>query len=304
MALAPTLPIMMAASLAIGVTTCAPQVLIPYAATLATPETRGRVVGTVMGGLLIGILLSRTAAGFVGERAGFRAVYFGAAGLMLALALLLQFSLEPQLPPQRLKYIELVRSLWTTLRTEPVLRRHALLGALTFACFSAFWTTLSFHLATPPLHSGGGVAGLYGLVGVAGALGAPLFGRIADRGGAQRTNLVSILIVGLSFIVFALAGNSLVGLGLGVLLLDLGVQGNHVTNQARVYSLDASLRSRLNALYMTGYFTGGALGSALATLAFVHAGWSGVTILGFTLSLLATLVFFLTPPRQSRSRRG
>ncbi len=296
MGLAPTLPLMMAASFAIGVTTCAPQLILPYAATLATPQTRGRIVGTITSGLLIGILLSRTVSGLVGEHAGYRAVYLGAAGLMLALALLLFVSLAPQRPAKPLRYIELIESIWRLSRTQPVLRHHTLLGALTFAGFGAFWTTLSFHLATPPLHSGGDIAGLYGLIGVAGALVAPLVGRLADQGNRGRTNLISICICAAAFALFALLGNSLMGIALGVLLLDIGVQGNHVTNQALLYSLEASLHSRLNALYMTGYFIGGAAGSALATAAFVRAGWLGVCAVGFGLSI-AALIVYLNPPR-------
>ena len=292
MGLATSLSGMLLASLLIGISTCAPQVLVPYAATLATPETRGRIVGTVMSGLLIGILLSRTLAGFFGQHFGYRAVYLGAAVLMLLLSLALWFSLEEQRPDTTLSYFQLLQSLWTLLKTEPLIRRHAALGALTFACFSAFWTTLSYHLATPPLHYGGDIAGLYGLVGVAGAMVAPLAGRLADRGGALRTNLVSILVCGISFAVFALWGFSLWGLALGVLLMDIGAQGNHITNQARIYSLDAKLRSRLNALYMTGYFIGGALGSLFSSAAFVRAGWLGVSILGMLFSLAALLVFF------------
>jgi predicted MFS family arabinose efflux permease len=292
MGAAPTLPWMLAASLLIGVFTCAPQVMIPYAATLATPENRGRVVGNVMSGLLIGILLSRTVSGFVGAHAGFRAVYYGAAVVMLILAAVLRFSLEPQHPTQTLSYGALIKSLWGLLWREPVLRRHALLGALTFAGFSVFWTTLSFQLATPPLHYGGDVAGLYGLVGVAGALVAPLVGRLADKGGAARSNLISILACAVSFVILFFGGTSLVGLAIGVLLLDIGAQGNHVTNQARVFSLDPALRSRFNAVYMTLYFAGGAVGSALATQAFIQAGWHGVSLLGVAVSLASLLVFF------------
>ena len=215
---------------------------------------------------------------------------------MLALALLLFLSLAPQRPAKQLGYIELIESIWRLSRTQPVLRHHTLLGALTFAGFGAFWTTLSFHLATPPLHSGGDIAGLYGLIGVAGALVAPLVGRLADRGNRGRINLISICICAAAFAIFALLGNSLIGLALGVLLLDIGVQGNHVTNQALLYSLEASLHSRFNALYMTGYFIGGAVGSALATAALVHAGWLGVCAVGFGLSVAALIVYF-NPPR-------
>jgi predicted MFS family arabinose efflux permease len=181
----------------------------------------------------------------------------------------------------------LYRSLVDLIPEYPTLRRHALLGALTFAAFSAFWTTLTFHLAELPGHYGSETAGLFGLVGVAGALGAPLFGRYADRATPLAVNGLAIVTLTLGYAAFALWGSSLIGLGVGVVLLDLGAQANHISNQTRIFNLDPKRRSRLNTIYMSAYFGGGALGSALGTAVHGHWGWPGVCVLGLALGSAA-----------------
>ncbi|RKH25869.1 MFS transporter [Corallococcus praedator] len=286
-ALAPGLHVLVAASFAVGVTTVIPQLLVPFAAQLAEPSQRGRVVGTVMSGLLIGILLSRTAAGFVGTHLGWRTMFWVAAGLMVALGFVLRFTLPAQPPLAAMPYPALMRSLIHLARTEPVLRLHALLGALTFGAFSAFWVTLALHLQSLPGHYDAQVAGLFGVVGVAGAGVAPLVGRLADKRGDRRLNALAIAVLLASFGVLWWAGHTLWGLALGVLLLDLGVQANQITNQARVYALRPEARSRLNTLYMVTYFLGGAAGAWAGTAAWTRAGWSGVCAVGAAMSLTA-----------------
>ncbi|RKH86752.1 MFS transporter [Corallococcus sp. AB045] len=288
--LAPSLHVLVAASFAIGVTTVVPQMLIPFAAQLAAPSERGRVVGTVMSGLLIGILLSRTAAGFVGTHLGWRTMFFVAAGLMVVTGVVLRFTLPAQPPLASMPYPRLMRSLIHLARTEPVLRLHALLGGLTFGAFSAFWATLALYLRSLPGHYDAQVAGLFGVVGVAGAAIAPLVGRYADQRGDRRINALAIAVLLASFVVLWLWGHSLWGIALGVVLLDLGAQANQIANQARVYSLRPDARSRLNTLYMVTYFVGGAAGAWAGMAAWTRAGWPGVCAVGAAMSLTALVV--------------
>ncbi|APR81008.1 MFS permease [Minicystis rosea] len=290
-AAAPSLGWLLAASLALGLASMVPQAIVPYAAGIAHPTERGRVVGNVMSGLLIGILLSRTVSGLVGARLGWQAMYVISAGSMLALAVVLRVLLPPQSPERRVPWGELYRSVLTLVRTEPVLQQHAFLGALTFAAFSLFWSTLAFHLAALPQHWGSGVAGAFGVVGVAGALAAPLVGRFADQRDPRIINGAALATVALSFVVLGLGGGSLLGLGLGVILLDLGAQANHISNQTRIFGLDAALRNRLNTAYMALYFAGGAFGSWLGTTVYARFAWPGVCVAGALLGVIGFSFF-------------
>jgi predicted MFS family arabinose efflux permease len=285
-ALSPTLGALAAASFAIGVTTVVPQLVIPYAAGLAPPGARGRVVGQVVAGILVGVLLARVVAGALGHIGGWRSVFVDASGAMLLLALVLRLRL-PVAPPATsgMPYRALLRSLVTLFRREPVIRDAALLGALTFFAFSAFWTILAFRLRTPPLDYGSGVAGAFGLLGIVGAASAPIAGRLADRRSPRATIGLALLVNVAAWIVLALAGHTLAGIAAGVLLLDAGTQAAQVSNQARVYTLPAEAHSRLNTIYMVCYFVGGALGSALATLAWGLGGW--LAVCGVALGALA-----------------
>ena len=287
-----TIPLLVAASFATGVVSMAPQLSVTYAAGLASPEKRGRTVGAVMSGLLIGILLSRTVSGELGKHLGWQSVYFVAAGVMLTLAGVLALALPVQQPIGRVRYRELLRSTIPLLRTEPVLRRHALIGALGFGAFSAFWTTLAFHLARLPAHYGSDTAGLFGLVGAAGALAAAVSGRLADRVGPRWLNGSALLLIVGAFALMAVAGTSLGLLALGVVLMDAGVQGSHISNQTRIYALSAEQRNRLNAAYMVSYFLGGAAGSALGSAAWERLSWSGVCWVGGLLATFGIAVLF------------
>jgi predicted MFS family arabinose efflux permease len=279
------------ASLAVGATASIVHVIVPFAAHLAPVRQRGRVLGVVMSGMLFGILLARTASGLIGAHFGWRAVYFLAAGLMLGLALSVRFFLPRSEPEVSLPYVVLLRSVVSLVRQHAALRESALLGALLFAGFSAFWTTLVFLLATPPFHYGADVAGLFGLVGAAGALGAPLVGGLADRHGARTTLGIALLIVLGSFLWLDLLGKTLAGLIVGVVILDLGVQSGHVSNQTRIYAIAPEAKSRLNTFYMVSYFTGGSLGSLLGAWSWRLAQWRGVC--GFALaSIVMALVVY------------
>lgn len=298
---APTFEALLATSYFLGVATVVPQIVVPFAAALATSGSRGRSIGAVMGGVLIGVLLSRTVSGFAGHHFGWRAVYRGASIGMFLLAGALAAFLPRQAPPRPIAYKELLRSLAGIFLREPLLRRHALLGALTFACFSAFWTTLAYLVAQPPYGYGSDVAGLFGVVGVAGAVLAPIFGRVADVRGSRFVNLVAIVLVLVSFAILALATRSLAALVVGVLVLDLGVQANHISNQAQVLGLAPELTNRINTLYMVTYFAGGASGSALGAYAWSEAGWRGVVSLGTAFAALALAAFFLMPAEPRRA---
>jgi len=286
----PSLGVLAALHLLIGLCTCVPQLLVPLAADLAPPEERGRVVGTIMSGLLVGILLSRTFAGFVGDAAGWRAVFWAGAALNAVVWVLLLTSLPAEAARPRVPYGALLRSCGTLVRTHPDLRLHAALGGLAFAAFSAFWVTLVLHLATLPGHYGARAAGLYGAIGVVGAVAAPLVGRLADSTGGRSINAVGCALILVSFVLLGLSGGSVVLIGLAVVLLDFGTQASHINNQARIFALDPAARSRINTVYMVTYFTGGALGSLVGTRAWVHAGWIGVCVTGAGLAAIALLL--------------
>ncbi|PTL79457.1 MFS transporter [Vitiosangium sp. GDMCC 1.1324] len=292
-ALAPSLPWMIVTSGLVGVTTVVPQLLIPLAAHMAPATQRGRVLGTVMSGLLVGILLSRTASGFLGVQFGWRAMFWIAAALMLLLTVVLRFTLPSQPASSSLSYPALLRSLGSLVREEPALRLHSVLGAISFGGFSAFWSTLALYLHSLPEHYGPQVAGLFGAVGVAGAIAAPLIGRYADKRGDRLINMIGIGILLLSFVVLGLLGRWLWGIALGVILLDLGAQANHIFNQTRVYALRPEARNRLNTVYMVTYFVGGATGAWLGSLAWSHWGWSGVCAVGAALAFMGLMVLRL-----------
>jgi predicted MFS family arabinose efflux permease len=301
-AAAPTLTFLAAASLAIGATTVVPQLAVPLAAHLARPSERGRAVGTVMGGLLVGLLLVRTASGLLGAAFGWRAVYLAAAALMVVLAAGLRVLLPVSRAEISLPYRELVASLGQLTREEPVLREAAVMGGLGFAAFTAFWSALAFLLETRH-HLGADVAGLFGLLGAAGAMSAPVLGRMADRTSPRTNGARSLGVALLGVVVLAAAGRSLVALGVGLVLLDLGVQANHVSQLARVHSLRPEARSRLTTIYMVSYFTGGALGTMVGTYSWSVARWTGVCV-SEGLFLVAALVLWAVSRREGGRRRG
>ncbi|MGI4823489.1 MAG: MFS transporter [Janthinobacterium lividum] len=286
-AFAPSFLLLAVASVLLGICSSVPQLLLPMAASLAPEADRGRIVGRIMSGLLIGILLSRTVSGYVGAHLGWRTVFEGAAALMLALAGLLAWRLPRDRPSFQGTYASLMQSLITLIRELPPLRRSALVGAGIFAAFSVFWTTLAFYLEGPAYHYGSDVAGFFGLVGAVGALAAPLAGKAADTKGPRFAITVGILLALASFVLLGVGGGYLAGLVLGVILLDVGVQSAHISNQTLVFSLRPEARSRLNTVYMTGYFTGGSLGSVVGGLAWTHYGWPGVCAVGALFVALA-----------------
>lgn len=293
-------PWLFAASILLGVLTVVAQVLVPLAATLADPQEQGTVVGIVMSGLLLGILLARTVAGLLAELGGWRSVYLVAAVAMLAVTLALWRGLPESRPTQRATYGALLVSIGRFIRTEPVLRRRMVYGALTFLQFSVLWTALTGLLAGSPYHYSEGVIGLFGLIGVAGALAAQLAGRYADRGRAvQLTALFTGLLVA-SWLALAAGKVSLAALVVGIVVLDAGVQGMQVTNQTQIYAISQEGRARVNAAYMTSYFVGGAIGSLVSTRVAAAGGWVAVCWLGAGVAV-AQLIFVVAGER-SRPR--
>jgi predicted MFS family arabinose efflux permease len=292
---APDIDFLIAAVAVAGVCSVSAQILVPFAASLASDDQRGRVVGTVMSGLLIGILAARTVSGLVGEYVGWRAMYGIAAVLMVALALALK-ELLPRSEPEHsgMSYLGLLRSIGGLLRDEPVLRQSCLFGAMGFGAFSAFWTTLAFHLAGPPFGYPIGVVGLFGLVGVVGALAAPLAGRFADRRSARWAIGAGLTCVLLAYVVLYGAGGTLWGLVAGVILLDLGVQSAHISNQSRIYAIRPKARTRMNTAYMVASFVGGAAGSYAGAWGWGLAGWGGVCLVGLGMTALGLLAFAAT----------
>ncbi|MDE1162083.1 MAG: MFS transporter [Acidobacteriaceae bacterium] len=293
--LAPNLWSMVAASILIGLFAAVTHIALPIAPDLVPVEKRGQAIGTVMTGLLLGVLLARTFAGWLNAWHGWRTVYFAAAVMNLAFVPTLA-KLMPRLEPkQSLSYAATLRSLGTIFRKEPLLREAGMMGALSFASFSCFWTTMAFMLASH-YHMGPGVAGSFGIVGAAGAMVAPVAGRLSDKRGTRYVVTVAgavftfaLVILWLGDKIHAATAVHLVVLVVGVLVLDMGQQMLQVANQTRIFGLGSEERSRLNTVYMTMYFIGGAVGSALSTMAWSRWEWDGVCVLQLALIGLAGL---------------
>jgi predicted MFS family arabinose efflux permease len=301
MAMAQSLQWAAVAMFCVGAFSVTPQMFVPFAAHLATPARRGHALGVVMSGLLVGILVSRTASGYIGAAAGWRAMFRIASGVTLALAAVMAATLPRSVGRSRLSYRRLIGSLWHVTSTEPVLRESALAGAMLFASFSAFWSMLAFRLEMPPLHYGSQVAGLFSLVGVAGAGAAPIAGRLADRLNPRTNVQIALLMTVCAFVVFAVFGDTIAGLVAGVIVLDAGVQSGHVTNLSRIHGLSPDLRNRVTTIYMVAFFLGGAAGSALGAYAWQRWRWAGVCAVGALMPLLASVrMFTATAVRTSR----
>lgn len=295
------------ASLMIGVSSTAVQVLVPYAAHLAPVSVRGRVVGQVMSGLLIGIMLSRPAASFVDDLWGWHAIFYVAAGFMALIALALAVMLPPRQPQSTARYGDLLRSMVWLYGNTPVLRRRALYQALLFGAFTLFWTTTPLVLAAAPFHfSQRGIA-LFALAGVAGAFAAPIAGVLADHGhGRMATGIAMISAVvafGITRVPHVRPWMAVVLLTAGAILLDFGVQSSLVIGQRAIYTLGAEYRSRLNGLFMATFFAGGAVCSALGAWAYERGGWALASLIGGALPV-AALLYFATERGQSSRKEN
>lgn len=285
-ALSSSLPLLLLGTVLTGLFSVVAQILVPLAATLAAPEKRGKVVGTVMSGLLLGILLARTVAGGLAQLGDWRTVYWVASVMMVLMALDLWRGLPRYKQSVPLHYGQLLGSVFSLYAGHPILRTRAITGCLVFANFSVLWTSMALLLSSPEWDYSEGQIGLLGLVGAAGALAARQAGSLADKGKARLTTSIGLLILLVSWGMIALGAHSLVALIIGIILLDLAVQGVHITNQSVIYRHMPEARNRLTSGYMTSYFIGGALGSLLSASAYQAAGWYGVCIAGSLLTVV------------------
>jgi len=277
---APDITILIMAVTVAGLCSVAAQILVPFAASLAGDWERGRVVGTVMSGLLLGILLARTFSGLIAQAAGWRTVYVVAGGVVLVLSAVLNRRLPGEHRRPSMDYSELLASVVHLMRTEPVLRLRSAIGGLTFATFNVIWTSLAFLLVGSPYHYGEAVIGLFGLLGASGALAASFSGRLADRGLERWVTGGSLLVLVGSIGLLAIGAHQLWALIAGIVVGDLAIQAVHIQNQQLIFGIHPSARSRLTTGYMVTYFIGGAVGSATTGLAYAADGWSGVIVLG------------------------
>ncbi|MES9695126.1 MFS transporter [Bacillus toyonensis] len=279
----------------VGLLAVVTQTLVAFAATIASPTERGRVVGIVTSGIVIGILLARTFAGILTDVAGWRSVYLFSAVLML----LMVFMFIKMLPNverevKSLPYPQLIRSVLTLFIQERTLRVRSVLAMLIFADFSILWTSLVLPLSTPPIALSHSAIGAFGLVGVAGALAAARAGKLADQGYGQRTTGIALALLLISWLFISYMEQSLIALVIGIVLLDLAVQAIHVTNQTMILPLHTEARSRLTAGYMVFYSIGSAGGSIASTQIYAHFGWGGVSLLGASVSAFALLFWAMT----------
>ncbi|MBK3496705.1 MFS transporter [Viridibacillus sp. YIM B01967] len=279
----------------VGLLAVVTQTLVAFAATMAAPAERGRVVGMVTSGIVIGILLARTISGILTDMAGWRSVYLVSATLMLLMVCAL-FRVLPNVERgvKSLSYPQLLRSVFILFAQERILRIRAILALLIFAAFSILWTSLVLPLSAPPLSLSHTAIGAFGLAGVAGALAAARAGKLADQGYGQRTTGVALILLLISWLLISYIEHSLLALVIGVVLLDLAVQAVHVTNQSMILALSTEARSRITAGYMIFYSIGSAIGSIASTQIYAHYGWGGVCLLGAFVSALALLFWAMT----------
>lgn len=273
----------------IGFSSALPQLFVPMVAQLAREEERGRAIGIVMSGLLIGILGSRVISGLVGEQFGWRVMYYAAAVLMVLLFFLLQVKLPKLNPQYNGSYWSLLKSIGFYFKTEPTVRLAALRGGLGFAGLSVFWTTLVF-LMEDSFGYGSGVTGAFGLFGIVGALAAAVVGKLSDRYSKNKIIVYSVALLVVSWVIFLFSGTSILGLIVGVVLVDLGLQALHITNQNIIFSKNPQARNRVNTIYMVGFFMGGAFGTIMGAYAWGYFGWTGVSVLGLVLSVAIAVV--------------
>jgi predicted MFS family arabinose efflux permease len=308
---APNAGLLMAASLIVGALSVTAQITVAFAATLASDVDRGRIVGTVMSGLLLGILLARTAAGYLGQWGSWRTPYQVAAALMAVLAVVLWRSLPPDPQRDKPRYFRILASVPVLLKEEPSILVRSIYGALAFGAFNALWTPLAFLLSAAPYRYATSTIGLFGLLGVAGALTASLAGRIADRGGAATmTGITAVLMLAVWY-PMDLGRRSLIPLVIGIVVLDFAVQGLHITNQSLIYRMRPEARSRITSAYMALYFVGGVLGSIFASAAYSAGGWSSACAVGAAFGALAVMLWIadavrnrLTAGRAAGNRVG
>jgi predicted MFS family arabinose efflux permease len=290
-AAAPTFPALLVAFAAVGLTTVAGQLLTPFAGDLAEPSQRGWVVGTVVSGILTGILLSRTISGLIADRFGWRAVYVLSSLVMVALAVVMARLLPPEIPRPPVSYPKLLFSVMTAVKQHRRAQITVVIAAIAFATFSMFWTAITFLLSASPYSFSVAQIGLVGLVGLAGAVAARRVGRLHDRGWSAEGTGAALALTLLSLFIAGVGSQSIVAVLLAVLLLDVAIQAINVLNQTRMLSIDPAARSRLNTAFVVANFIGGAIGSSLAGLLWKRGGWSLTMLGGGLLIVLAMSVW-------------
>lgn len=274
----------------IGLSANITQQLIPFAASLSTPENKGKIIAILMTGLTVGIVLSRTLSGFVGEQFGWRAVFMMSALLALVFGVLLHLYLPNNKANHKMPYIKLVLSMFSLLRQHAILRKSALTGALWFAAFNALLTTLALHVNKAPFGYDAQQAGMFGMIAIAGILGAKVSGAWVNKLGPRKMTSLGLIFIAIGFAVAGIYGSSLIGLILGIAFIDMGVFSAQVSNQVRVFSIEPTAQSRINGIYMLGYYTGGAFGSFAGVTIFEMYGWQAVSLFSVILIAMSLLV--------------
>lgn len=289
-----------------GFSSAVAQIVVPLASHFTAKENQGRVIGSIMSGLFLGIMLARPVSSLVGGLFGWRAIFFSSAIAMACLALASSFALPTRKPQRTVSYPQLLGSLATLLKTTPILRRRAFYHACLFGAFSVFWTTVPMFLMSPAIGLSQQKIAIFALIAVAGAIASPLAGRLADRGYTRVATVAAMALVGAAFCLSFLGGGSvgwkIVGLGAGAFILDFGVSGNLVLGQRAIFQLGAEIRSRLNSLYMTSFFLAGALCSAAGGWAYASYGWEGSQAIGIGLALLGLVVAIVECARPPLAR--
>ena len=280
------LPMLTAAHIAIGLSSVSAQIVIPAVSLMSAPEQRGKAVGTVMSGLVAGILMARTLSGYIGHAAGWRAMYWLAAAIDLALLLAVTWYFPRNAQRSSSAYSALLKSMWQLFFSEAELRLSCLCGALMFGAFSALWGSMAYLLSLPPYHYNSDAAGSFGLAGIAGMFATPLLGQLTDRLGARTVVQLGALTCAAAFALVYATPLHIAALVAGVIVLDLGGRAGLVGNQLRALALSEAARSRLNTVFMASYFLGGALGTRGGAYLGMQYGWQGVALLGLTLSAI------------------
>lgn len=286
------------ASFLIGAFSIVPQLILPLAASLASPEQRGKVIGTIMSGLLVGILISRTVSGFAGLWIGWRGMFWIAAGLCLLIMIVIQKKFPANRPDFKGTYIQLINSMITLIKEQKMLREATLINAVSFAQFGAFWTTMVLLLSDKPFSYNSATIGLFGIVGASGALAAPLVGKLGDKGNPRKVIGYGCILLLISFIIFYFSAESLIGILLGIVFIDVGLQAIHISNQTRIYAFLPEARNRMNTIFMSFSFLGTALGSAFGIWLWNYGNWQAFSIGGAMLSLTGILIYLLTYKRK------
>ncbi|MDA7746764.1 MFS transporter, partial [Psychromonas sp.] len=289
---APSLPVLLIAVFLIGVSANITQQLIPFAASMVSPENKGATLGTLMMGLTIGILLSRTLSGFVGEQFGWRSVFIMSAVLAAVFGILLRVFLPTNKPHTQLSYWPLIKSTLSLLVKHKSLQIYSLSGACWFASFNVLWATLAIYVSDDPFNYNAQQAGLFGVIALAGVIGAKSSGKWVNKIGSKKLVMMVLTLAAIGFAITGVFSGNLIALIIGIILIDFAIFSAQVANQVRVFSIDPAAQSRINGIYMLGYYMGGALGSIIGVKAFALYQWPGVVAVSILLIILSATVNF------------